>query len=103
MVGSELFIGFMKTHILHHAEEEPFYGVWMAEELRRHGYEVSPGSLYPTLHRMERDGLLTQATRVLDGRQRKYYSITPYGRSVLEEARRKIGELVDEVVGRETP
>ncbi|MEE8392587.1 MAG: helix-turn-helix transcriptional regulator, partial [Anaerolineae bacterium] len=46
----ELFLGFIKIHILHHAGQEPVYGLWLIEELAHHGYTVSPGTLYPTLH-----------------------------------------------------
>ena len=103
MVSRGIFLGFMTMHILHHAADEPFYGAWMAEELRRHGYAVSPGSLYPALHRMEVGGLLSQAPRVVEGRRRKYYTITAVGREVLEEGKRKISELVGEVVGIDSP
>lgn len=96
-----LFRGFIKVHILYHAGEEPFYGLEMAAELRRHSYDISPGTLYPTLHSLERDGYLACEKRVMGGRMRKYYTITPKGRAALAEARPKISELAREVLGEE--
>ena len=72
----KLFLGFIHIHILHHAKVEPFFGSKMIEELREHGYSMSPGTLYPILHNMERDGLLLRKDRLIDGKIRKYYSIT---------------------------
>ena len=54
----EILLSFWKVHILHHAGEEPIHGQWVLTELRRHGYDISPGTLYPLLHRMERHGWL---------------------------------------------
>jgi DNA-binding PadR family transcriptional regulator len=93
----KLFLGFMSIHILHHAAKEPIYGLWMIEELRHHGYELSPGTLYPILHGMEKDDLLTSSERNVDGKIRKYYRITPQGELVLAEARAKAYELFKEM------
>jgi len=94
----ELFLGFIKIHILHHASQQPIYGLWMMEELARHGYAISPGTLYPTLHSLERAGYLTSDRRVVEGRQRRYYTITPTGEAALAEARARLAELVAEVL-----
>ena len=94
----ELFLGFIKIHILHHASQQPIYGLWMMEELARHGYAISPGTLYPTLHSLERAGYLTSDRRVVEGRQRRYYTITPAGKAALAEARARLAELVAEVL-----
>jgi DNA-binding PadR family transcriptional regulator len=94
----DFFLGFIKVHILHHAAIEPVYGVALIDELRRHGYELSPGTLYPILHDLERTGRLVREERVVGGKVRKYYAITDAGRQALAEARRKIAELVDEVL-----
>lgn len=40
----------------------------MAQELARHGYQISPGTLYPLLHRLEQDGLLTSESKVVAGK-----------------------------------
>jgi hypothetical protein len=57
-VVREFLLAFWKIHILHHAAEQGVYGHWMLEELRRHGYRLSPGTLYPLLARMARRGWL---------------------------------------------
>jgi len=98
MLDREFFLGFIKIHILYHATKEPVYGADIAEELARHGYNISPGTLYPTLHRLSKEGFLTCETRLVEGRVRKYYRATPDGKGILEESRRKIRELVDEVM-----
>ena len=72
----DFFLGFIKIHILYHASKEPIYGVGIQEELRRHGYQLSPGTLYPTLHRLERDGYLERESKVVKGKARNYYTIT---------------------------
>lgn len=95
----DLFLGFVRIHVLYHASVEPIYGVQMMAELARHGYDLSPGTLYPLLHGMETAGYLKHERRVINGRFRKYYRATPLGRRALGEARRKIGELVEEVLG----
>ena len=93
------FAGFMRIHILHHAGEGPIYGVEIAEELARHGYRVSFGTLYPVLHSLEKSGLLVSRTEVKGGRRRRVYELTERGRRTLEELKPKIRELVDEVLG----
>jgi PadR family transcriptional regulator PadR len=94
----DFFLGFIKIHILHHAAEAPVYGLAMIEELRRHGYDLSPGTLYPILHSLARAGYLSRENRVVAGKIRKYYTTTATGREALAEARLKIAELVGEVV-----
>ncbi|MDQ2709103.1 MAG: PadR family transcriptional regulator [Actinomycetota bacterium] len=85
-------------HVLHHAAAEPVHGAWMSEELAHHGYDLSPGTLYPTLHRMERDGLLVSEHVVVGGRTRRVYRATPAGVAALEDGRRAIRELADEIL-----
>lgn len=94
----DLFLGFIKIHILHHAGQEPVYGLWLMEELARHGYTISPGTLYPTLHSLEQAGYLSSEKRVVEGRQRRYYTLTPDGKAALAEARERLAELVSEVL-----
>ncbi len=93
----KLFLGFIQIHILHHAGEQPIFGLWMLEELKEHGYNISAGTLYPILHSMESDGLLVKEERNVDGKIRKYYSATEKGMGVLKEARLKAYELFKEI------
>lgn len=93
----KFLLGFMQIHILHHAKVEPIYGTWMMEELHHHGYDISPGTLYPLLHSMEKSGLLLMEERNVEGKIRKYYRSTPLGEEVLVEARKKAYELFKEI------
>jgi DNA-binding PadR family transcriptional regulator len=98
-VEREFLLAFWKLHILHHAGEEPVVGQWIMRELRRHGYEVSPGTLYPLLARMEERGWLRSKTDPHGGlRARREYMLTRQGRSVLGLLRRQVEELYREVV-----
>ncbi|MFG3388651.1 PadR family transcriptional regulator [Streptomyces sp. CRB46] len=95
--------GAVRLHILHHAAQEEIHGAWMTAELARHGYRISPGTLYPTLHRLEADGLLASEQRVVDGRTRRVYRATEAGRQALADDRRALEELAREVLGDERP
>ncbi len=93
-----LFLGIIKIHILHHATQEPVFGLWLIEELRRHGYDISPGTLYPIFHSLEKDGLLKSYEEVVNGKVRKYYRATAKGRSTLKDAKVKVQELLNEMI-----
>jgi len=99
----DFFLGFVKIHILHHAAQEPVYGLALIDELQRHGYEIGPGTLYPVLHGLEAAGYVVREDRVVHGKVRKYYAITADGRRALDEARVKIAELVEEVLEERGP
>lgn len=105
MAGDDLlkhfFGGFVRLHILHHAIMEPIYGIEMIEELGRHGYKLSPGTLYPILHNLAEAGYLTSEDEVIDGKRRKNYRATKQGEKLLREARVKLRELFREVVEEE--
>lgn len=94
----DFFLGFVKIHILYHAQKKPVYGTGIMEELLRHGYKLGPGTLYPILHKLEKEEYLKRSDRVVNGKVRKYYSITPMGEEALREIKEKILELVNEVV-----
>ncbi|MDX3186695.1 PadR family transcriptional regulator [[Kitasatospora] papulosa] len=95
--------GAVRLHILHHAAQEEIYGAWMTEELASHGYRISPGTLYPTLHRLEVEGLLVSEQRVVDGRTRRVYKATKAGKQALAEDRQALKELAREVLGEDAP
>lgn len=99
-LAREILLAFWKVHILHHAAEGPVYGQWVLEELRRHGYDLSPGTLYPLLRRMERHGWLKVQERIGRGKahSRREYRLTPEGRKVLRQLRAQVAELHHEVV-----
>jgi PadR family transcriptional regulator, regulatory protein PadR len=91
------FTAFIELHILHHALERPIYGLWLIGELAEHGYKISPGTLYPLLHSMEKLGLLKSRDVLANGRIRKYYSITSKGKRYLLKGKRHIAELANEL------
>ncbi|MCT4545345.1 MAG: PadR family transcriptional regulator [Vallitalea sp.] len=93
----KLFLGFIEIHILYHAKKEPIYGTWMINELEEHGYKISPGTIYPLLNRMQRDGLLVKTEKNVDGRIIKYYRTTQLGEEILYEATQKAFQLTHEI------
>ncbi len=95
----DIFLAFVRVHLLHHAAAERIYGLEMIEELRRHGYEMSPGTLYPILHGLEERGYLRSEQELANGKIRKYYRATAAGRKLLEQLKSKIRELEHEVLG----
>lgn len=97
MSDQELYSGMIRLHILHHATHGPVFGLWIIEELGRHGYRLSPGTLYPILHGLERKGYL-RSTEKREGRQvRRLYRATPAGRKALAAAKVKVKELFGEL------
>jgi PadR family transcriptional regulator, regulatory protein PadR len=93
----ELYLGFVRIHILYHAVKGPTYGLWLLQELREHGYRLSPGTLYPILHKMEKGKYLKSYAELVNGKIRKYYKITVLGKKTLFEAKKKVGELIKEM------
>ena len=98
MEHQDLLVGLIRLHVLHHAAEEEIYGQWIMEELARHGYRLSPGTLYPMLHAMELKGYLTSRTERAGRSHRRIYRTTAFGIEALAIARDKIRELFREVV-----
>ena len=99
----DVFLGFVRVHVLHHAAKERIFGLEMMDELKRHGYDISAGTLYPVLHALERGGMLTSTQEVVEGKVRRYYRTTRAGDTLLAELREKVGELVGEVLERRSP
>ena len=94
---AKLFSGFVRLHVLYHASRAPIFGWGMIEELRRHGYRLSPGTLYPLLQGLEQAGLLRSERKFAHGRFRRLYRATTAGRRALRRARRQIRELFGEL------
>jgi PadR family transcriptional regulator PadR len=94
----DLYSGFMRLHILHHATAGPIFGLGMLEELGRHGYRISPGTLYPLLHGLEKKGYLRSKQERKGKSRRKIYRATPRGRKALAVAKEKIRELFGELI-----
>lgn len=94
----DIRLGIWKIHILHHAAAREVWGTWLLEELAEHGHALSPGTLYPALARMERNGWLRRTGSASHARARQTFRITPVGKRLLKELRREITELYEEVV-----
>lgn len=97
-LNRKFFLGFIRIHILHHASHEDIYGVQMIQELKNHGYDVSPGTMYPILHSLENEGFLKSRKENVKGKVRKYYKITSKGQKILQESSQKVSELIRELM-----
>ncbi|HEX5105644.1 MAG TPA: PadR family transcriptional regulator, partial [Pirellulaceae bacterium] len=97
-VLKHLFTGFVRLHILYHADKQPVCGVELMEELQHHGYSIGPGTLYPVLHGLEEAGFVKAKDEVVGGKRRKNFRTTARGRKLLVEARGKLIELASEIV-----
>jgi PadR family transcriptional regulator, regulatory protein PadR len=93
----DLYSGLIRLHILHHASKEAFFGFWMVEELARHGYKMSTGTLYPILHGLERKGYLRSQVKREGKTSRRFYKATPVGKRALKAALAKVRELYGEL------
>lgn len=100
MKDKDLYSGLIRLHILYHAGERPIFGLEIIEELGRHGYKLSPGTIYPILHGMEKRGYLRSETKEASGHYRRIYHITHKGKEALRRAKGKVRELFGELFGR---
>ncbi len=97
MDDQDLYAGLIRLHILHHAVAGPVFGLGMMEELARHGYRLSPGTLYPLLHGLERRGYLVSERERAGARIRRVYRATPAGERALAGAKERVRELFGEL------
>lgn len=94
----KLFLSFVRLHILYHAVEKEVYGLEIITGLEKHSYKISPGTLYPILHNMEKIGYLKSKKELVNGKIRRYYKATTRGKSLLDRAKEKVKELSIELV-----
>lgn len=97
MDDRDLYSGLIRLHILYHACHEPIFGAGIGEELARHGYKLSPGTLYPMLHGLELKKYLLSSEQREGRRSRRIYRVTPAGRRALKAAKFKVRELFAEL------
>jgi len=90
--------GAVQLHVMYHAHKGDVHGAALIAELARHGHRLSPGTLYPMLHRLEASGLLQSVDAVVDGRHRRLYRVTRAGRSAFRHCQSALRELADEVL-----
>ena len=97
MDEKHLYAGLIRLHVLHHAVQERIYGLALIEELGRHGYKLSAGTLYPILHGLEKRGYLVSSQEQHRSSARRVYRATPKGRRALTAAKLKVRELFGEL------
>jgi DNA-binding PadR family transcriptional regulator len=99
MIERKILLAFIRVHILHHAtnDKQGIHGAGMITELQNHGYAISPGTLYPILHHLTKDGILQVHTITVNGKQRKQYTTTKKGKQTLHKLINFIQELFKEV------
>ena len=97
----DLYSGLIRLHVLHHAAEEPIFGLGMAEELARHGYRISPGTLYPLLDGLEKKGYLRSYEQRNGKSRRRVFRATPQGRRALAAAKARVRELFTELIAKD--
>ena len=101
MGNRDLIGGFVRLHVLHHANSSPIFGIGIIERLAFHGYVLSPGTLYPILHGLENDGFLRSRAEVVGKKRRRVYEITAEGEKTLVLSKARLWELFKEVFERE--
>ena len=92
--------GAVQLHVMHHAHHAEVHGTGLIAELARHGHSLSPGTVYPMLHRLEDAGLLTSREVVVEGRRRRLYRTTEAGDRAFRQCQRALRELSSELLGR---
>lgn len=94
--SSELIKGTLKTIVLKLlADNSKMYGYEITQkvkEMTADRIQLTEGALYPTLHALEQDGLVTTQVEYMGKRVRKYYSLSPSGKTKSQE---KVSEFTD--------
>jgi len=94
--SSKLIKGTLKTIVMKLlADNKKMYGYEITQtvkELTLNKIQITEGALYPTLHALESDGLVTVESEFIGKRVRKYYSLSPSGKTKTKE---KVSELAD--------
>ena len=103
MNEKEIYGGLVRLHVLHHATHEPVFGLGIMEELAHHGYRLSPGTLYPILHGLEKDGQLKSSVEKAGKTSRRTYVATAAGRKALRAAKGRVWELFRELFEEDLP
>ena len=98
MKFDDLLTGLIRLHVLHHAAEMEIYRQSMIDELGHHGYRLSPGSLYPMLHVIERKGYLVSLVERQGRTARKLYRPTKPGSDGLALAKVRIRGFTGEAM-----
>lgn len=98
MSNNPLRAGLIPLHIMHHAAKGEFFGQGMIDELRHHGYNIGPSTLYPMLHRLEERGFLRVREERAGRTMRRFYRATAKGRAAIMAVKPQVEELFDELI-----
>ena len=95
---TDLLRGTLDLLVLKAVSLEPLHGVGISRritQITKGAFQVSFGSLFPTLHRMEESGWVEAEWRSSDNNRRaKYYRLTPTGRAQLKDEERQWNQVV---------
>ncbi len=101
MIPKELLKGTLKPLVLKLLKEnDRMYGYEITqkvEELTRGKIQLTYGALYPVLHKLENEGVVTTETETVNNRNRVYYKLTPTGNNVAMERIKELQEYIDTV------
>jgi DNA-binding PadR family transcriptional regulator len=97
MIDRDFMRGFVKLYVLWRASQSEVYGLEIAAEMSELGFNLSPGTLYPALHALLREGDVTVTSRAVKGRVRKFYRVTAKGRKELKEVRERLATLMRKI------
>ena len=99
MYSTELIKGTLKTIVLKQLEQNKrMYGYEITQrvkELTNNRIQITEGALYPTLHALEAEGLVTTETEYIGKRVRKYYSLSSNGKLKIEEKLNELAEFIE--------
>lgn len=96
-LNRKLFLAFTELQILYYASQKPINGTWIMDEISASGYSISPGTLYPILTSMDKNGLLDRNEQIVDGKLCKYYTITEKGKVAFDDAKLIANSLMAEI------
>lgn len=94
----DMIQGLVRVRILRAASLHPVSGVELSQDLATSGHQVSPGTLYPLLHAMEKSGWVKSTGKTVKGKRRRYYRVTKKGRNQLERALSALDQFLSGIV-----
>jgi PadR family transcriptional regulator PadR len=93
---SEALKGHIDTMVLAALRDDAQHGYALVQRLKERSdgiFDLGEGTVYPALHRLERDGLIASSWTKASGRRRRVYSLTGAGRDALVEHRSEWGSF----------
>jgi PadR family transcriptional regulator, regulatory protein PadR len=99
----DMITGLVRVRILRAAAVGPISGVEVSQDLATAGHQVSPGTLYPILHTMEKAGWLKSTGKTVKGKRRRYYRVTKKGRNQLDQALSALNAFLSGMVSSSAP